>query len=59
MLMNPTNERLKIYINEEKKFIFDSCFSILRKYNNIDIIKIVSKNVIYYVQLFLVIVMNF
>ena len=42
MLMNPTNERLKIYINEEKIYL-DSCCSVIKKFENTNIIKIRSK----------------
>ncbi len=42
MLMNPTKKKLKILINDEN-FTLDSCCSIIKKFNNVDIIKIVSK----------------
>ena len=42
MLMNPTKKKLKILVNDEN-FTLDSCCSIIKKFNNVDIIKILSK----------------
>lgn len=42
MLMNPTKKKLKISINNEN-FTLDSCCSMIKKINNTDIVKIVSK----------------
>ena len=42
MIMNPTNKALKIIINDEA-FNLDVCSSIIKKYEKIQTIKIISK----------------
>ena len=42
MIINPTKAKLKISVND-KTFNLESCCSIKKNFNNINIIKIISK----------------